>query len=975
VADSDAFISYSHKADGDLAPALEAGLQRLAKPWNQRRAMEVFLDQQDLSASPHLWSSIVVALDGSDWFLLLASPQSAGSYWVGREITHWLSVPERRERMLLVLTAGTMQWADGDFTADSDAVNPALRGAFEDEPLYVDMTQVDRSITLDLRNPLFKERVATLAATIRHTTVGDLIGEDTRQFQRARRLRRIAVGALAVLTVGALIASVVALQQRSEAQSQRNEAVRQKAEADAQRVAAEKNAAEARARELAATALDTMNEDPALAALVAVEANYPDGAVDPIDVPEARTTLGVTLRTLQGTAALRVGPRIIAPTTAILRADSSYLATANETRGTRDADGNLIPPAWWDTTTGESVASPVSDEEQERMMTPLGDVRIEGGAASFVPPTAGVTPVTEPWDFSDDASTVVGTDAATGDLVVESLVDGSVVARLAVPTDTSLFEVQMLSPERVVASTDGAEIVVWDLTAGGTARTVDTGVQVNSIAALDDHRILVNGSPFFVDANGDPTTEGSPPSVYTVDVILGGSSSSGPTIADASLGSAGAMTPSPDGALVAAITVGDDGLSQPVAVWDLGSGVRLATIDTADANDIHWIDATTLAIASARGVEQYRVRPSEEVAAGEFAALDVVGAQVAMRRYGAETVDVADGPLRNAGLTMSGTGAGPVGSPAPGTVALAPDGSAIATLAHDTAEVGFTSFPTGVVVKARDGGRVLASLDGGRSMAFDPTGSLLAVGVVDSILLVDCSTWKVSRTIPVEGYTPTQLLWVHEGRQLISNGAEQAVNGDRHFDIVDVDAGAVEAQGPSDVSGVAVSPNGAVLALGLEGGEVRLMGFDADGTFAETPLATMIADPFRVTGLSFSPDGERLVTSGMRSTIVWDVRSPRAPRQVQVVSDLPAWAFGDFAPSDVIGVPTTARGTWGLVAFRPDGASFILAGGSGAVEMPDFDPAFACRQATAADRARLEALLGAPSACLRVPGLMDAPAP
>jgi WD40 repeat protein len=308
-------------------------------------------------------------------------------------------------------------------------------------------------------------------------------------------------------------------------------------------------------------------------------------------------------------------------------------------------------------------------------------------------------------------------------------------------------------------------------------------------------------------------------------------------------------------------------------------------------------------------------------------------------------------------------------------VALGPDGSVIATLAHEMAEGGFTSFPTGVVVEARDDGQVLASFDGGRSVAFDPTGSLLAVGVVDSILLVDCSTWKIVRTIQVDGYTPTQLLWVHDGRQLISNGAEQAVNGDRHFDVIDVDAGAVAAQGPDDVAGVAVSPDGAVLALGLEGGEVRLMDFDADGTFGETPLATMIGDPFRVSGLSFSPDGSRLVTSGMRSTIVWDVRSTRAPRQVQVVSDLPAWAFADFAPSDVLGVPTTARGTWGLVAFRPSGSSFILAGGSGAVEMPDFDPALACRQSTPADRLRLEALLGAPSACLRVPGLMDEPAP
>ena len=38
----DAFVSYSHAADGRLAPALQRGLQSLAKPWYRRRALRVF---------------------------------------------------------------------------------------------------------------------------------------------------------------------------------------------------------------------------------------------------------------------------------------------------------------------------------------------------------------------------------------------------------------------------------------------------------------------------------------------------------------------------------------------------------------------------------------------------------------------------------------------------------------------------------------------------------------------------------------------------------------------------------------------------------------------------------------------------------------------------------------------------------------------------------------------------------------------
>ena len=46
----DAFISYSHAADGKLAPALENALQRFAKPWYRRRALHLFRDQTSLSA-------------------------------------------------------------------------------------------------------------------------------------------------------------------------------------------------------------------------------------------------------------------------------------------------------------------------------------------------------------------------------------------------------------------------------------------------------------------------------------------------------------------------------------------------------------------------------------------------------------------------------------------------------------------------------------------------------------------------------------------------------------------------------------------------------------------------------------------------------------------------------------------------------------------------------------------------------------
>lgn len=82
----DAFISYSHAADGLLAPRLQSALQRFAKPWWQRRVLRLFVDESSLSANPHLWRSITDALDASRWFVLLLSPDAASSGWVNQEI-------------------------------------------------------------------------------------------------------------------------------------------------------------------------------------------------------------------------------------------------------------------------------------------------------------------------------------------------------------------------------------------------------------------------------------------------------------------------------------------------------------------------------------------------------------------------------------------------------------------------------------------------------------------------------------------------------------------------------------------------------------------------------------------------------------------------------------------------------------------------------------------------------------------------
>ncbi len=261
-----AFLSYSRAADGRLAPALQQGLQRFAKPWNRQRALRVFRDDANLSANPALWSSIQDALDGSEYFILLASPEAAASPWVAREVEHWLAT-KPREKLLIAVTGGEIAWAAGDFDRAVTTSLPApLFGAFAEEPRWVDLRELRRQDQLTLQLPTFRDKVADLAAPLHHLPKDELLGEDVRQFRRTRRLVRSAVAVLVLLTLVAIGAAGVAVVQRRDAVAQRQAAESARARAEEQQRAAT-------ARLLVATAETQRTSDPLLALRLGIAAD------------------------------------------------------------------------------------------------------------------------------------------------------------------------------------------------------------------------------------------------------------------------------------------------------------------------------------------------------------------------------------------------------------------------------------------------------------------------------------------------------------------------------------------------------------------------------------------------------------------------------------------------------------------------------------------------------------------------------
>jgi WD40 repeat protein len=243
----DGFISYSHAADGRLAPAVQRGLHRLARPWHRRRALWIFRDQTGLAVTPGLWSSIQTALDGSQYFVLLASPEAARSPWVNKEIEHWVAT-KSPQRILPVLTDGEWRWdaAAGDFAADSTAVPDALRGVFAEEPLYLDLRWARDDLHLTLRHARFRDSIAQLAAPMHGVSKDELESEDVRQHRRARRLWSAATATLVVLALVASMTGVLAMRNAGRANAAAVEARRQQQIASEQRGSAERATEESR---------------------------------------------------------------------------------------------------------------------------------------------------------------------------------------------------------------------------------------------------------------------------------------------------------------------------------------------------------------------------------------------------------------------------------------------------------------------------------------------------------------------------------------------------------------------------------------------------------------------------------------------------------------------------------------------------------------------------------------------------------
>ncbi|MBP1823164.1 PQQ-binding-like beta-propeller repeat protein [Mycobacterium sp. OAE908] len=227
----DAFLSYAHR-DKQVTTAIQKGLHRIGCRFGRLRALRVFRDDTNLEAAPDLWARITAALDSSRFMIVVLSPQAAASKWVDKELAYWLEY-RGHDKLMLVLAEGHLNWdvEHGRFDDSSDAAPPALKvpGSLRAEPLYID---VSGDSPWDLRSLSFRDKVTALAAPIHGKPKDQLEGDDQRERRRFRRLRAAAVAGLVMLTVTSVVFAVVAVAQRQQAEQHLHEAIAAKLNAE-----------------------------------------------------------------------------------------------------------------------------------------------------------------------------------------------------------------------------------------------------------------------------------------------------------------------------------------------------------------------------------------------------------------------------------------------------------------------------------------------------------------------------------------------------------------------------------------------------------------------------------------------------------------------------------------------------------------------------------------------------------------------
>ena len=911
----DVFVSYSHRDDTDLAAALQRGLEKFGKRWDELRALSVFRDRTSLAVTTELWPEIERALSESEWFVVMASPLSAASRWVDQEIRWWLD-HKSADHILIVLTSGTLAWdqvaCDFDWKR-SNAAPPALQGAFAKEPLWIPA------------RPDTEDAVAGIAARIRGVPKDQLVGAAIREHRRTMRLAGGAITGLTVLLAAAVIAASVAAVQRTRADTEAHDASVQAAAARQQQaialsgeLSAESGYAAAldepvTARQLAVAAWKVFPTSQAAAAMASLVAEQQQSSLLPVAPVAASGTGSVEaiafspdghlLATGDGNGTLRLwDPTTREPIRTMHMTNPGDGTTNGITAVTFSPSGQLLAVGedsgaigMWDPATGQLLGS-IQPQDVDFATNVTGVAFSPDGHVLAVSYSSGQVWMwnTGHWQIIRVIDADYKPEQSGGDLGVWAVSfspDGKILATADGNGDTRLWDtatgtsvgtlnlaneesfaggVAFSSDGRLIATAESDAVVqLWNLATRRPVATLGHGKVsfsdlVNQVSFSPDGR-LIAASETGGEIRVWNTTTGQLVLDHAPD------SSAAP----------GAVVFSPDGSLLA----GTDG-DGTVQLWNTGTGLPAG--QSLQDN------------SAASGFDDIAFSPRGDI-------LAAAGANGTVQLW-----NDATGQLARTLHVTSATGVS--------TVLFSPNGDILASVDSDFTQTGIPADGIARLWDPETGKLVRSLLGHVGAAAFSPNGKLLATGGADgddSIRLWNALTGRLVTTLQYPDPTVSgvnNLVFTPNGHFLASDQTDSDTillwNTATGQLVRKWNAGSSE----NGLASLAFNPDGEILAGGEAGGgnTVRLWNTATGRLMRTLPITSSDG----VDDISFSPDGKVVASADADGNIqLWNVHTGQA------ISAPLGTASPGNANSVTIGI-----------AFSPDGKILATTAADGAIQ-------------------------------------------
>jgi WD40 repeat protein len=831
------FISYRHvEPDRTWAKWLHSALETYRVPRRlmqerglPRRIGRVFRDEEELAASSDLGAGIRESLDHSEHLIVVCSPRTPSSQWIGAEVDYFRQ-RGRGDAILALLIEGEPSEA---FPAALATIRPqAMRQlgpteALETvEPLAADV-RPDPSESSRYRKRMAKLR---LLAAILHCRFDQL----------RQREQEFAVSGLAILTTIVLGLGVLAELNRERATAERNHALQSQS---------------LLLTDFAHREIDQGNAVAGM--LLALEAlprdvERPDRPV----VPEAVDALYDGLLARRELAVLKVGSKI---ESASMSADGQRVLTVSKSGPAQLWDRTGAPVATLGNP-GESVRFASFNPDSTRIVTgsAVGPPRIWDGKLGTLLLTLGTAPTTAA-GFSPDGQRVLGSakdvtwlwDAESGKEVAK--IDGEA----ALPRTVANIAGGVSSPSSAF-SADGSRLLTFDpRQASASLWNAASGERLATFQdalPLDHAALSANGSTVLTWSSGlsGVTSARIWPTASAVQYLL-----LHEPYLEAVL--------RPDGAQVVTFSV-----AGPSRLYDAKSGREISQLDYSSSAEFspdlqrlvtvsggrpaHLFDTATgakIADLDAAGTVRFSPTAKRIVTSSGTLWDGVNGRQIAILRHdrtgrGAHTTgDTSSGLVDAAVFSEDGDRVITTGQDGAARIWNAADGAPIAALrAH-----------TGPVTKAT------LSRDGA---------TLLTVSDDKTVRLWDAHDGVEVAALRGHRGAIKKLAVARDGIHLVTVGNDGTV---RLWDLkTDRQIAVLDGGGAAKLGDAALDTSGEYLVTSSSDGTARVWK-TADGA----AVTVLRGHDKSVSGASFSPDGTRVLTFGTDRTVrLWRMPSGEA---------------------------------------------------------------------------------------------------